>query len=310
MPLIDALAPGSYSISINGLEQRYHVAGKGPLCIVHPGGPGVDWAYIRMPEVEVHLTLIYLEPIGTGASGRLPQHPRGYNIQRYSQQLGGFVNALNLANFFLLGHSHGGLVIQQYAIAHPDKIAGIIIYDSSAVVSPEFIKEAGQNIAAFAKRDAGSPEADEVIRGWASIPHIGSAEEYTLALRLLLPVCFANHRGAGLVYSELRSKLRANFVLSDDKPFDAREALQRLLMPALILVGVHDFICGPKWADILHAALRGSQLVAFNLSGHMAHVEQPDAFAGVIGAFVFRNRESGKRRQSSSGTPKIVRLFH
>lgn len=47
MPLIGALAPGSHSIRINGIEQRYHVAGQGPLCIVHPGRPGVDCAYLN-----------------------------------------------------------------------------------------------------------------------------------------------------------------------------------------------------------------------------------------------------------------------
>src|SRR6201999_3784508 len=132
----DALAPGSHSISINGIEQRYHIAGQGPLCIAHPGGPGVDWSYLKMPEVELHLTMLYIEPIGTGASGRLPEHPGGYSVERYSHQIAGLVDTLDLADFFLLGHSHGGCVVQQYALAHPDKVAGIIIYSSSAVVGP------------------------------------------------------------------------------------------------------------------------------------------------------------------------------
>ncbi|MER6067082.1 hypothetical protein ABT167_39370 [Streptomyces sp. NPDC001792] len=25
------------------IEQRYHVAGTGPVCIAHPGGPGIGW---------------------------------------------------------------------------------------------------------------------------------------------------------------------------------------------------------------------------------------------------------------------------
>lgn len=296
MPLIDALGSGSHSISIGGVEQRYHISGQGPLCIVHPGGPGVDWAYLKMPEVELHLKILYIEPIGTGGSGRLPGHPEGYSVERYSRQLEGLVDALDLAGFFLLGHSHGGAVVQQYALTRPDKVAGIIIYDSSAVTGPEFMEEAGQNIVAFAQREADSPEADEVLQAWASIPRIASDEDYTRTLRLLLPACFADRRLASLAYGRLRSTLQATFVVGDGKPFDARKRLQRLRIPALILVGEQDFICGPKWAEILHAALRGSQLVIFRLSGHMTHIEQPVAFAGTIAAFVYRHRSNPRRR--------------
>lgn len=66
-----ALEPGAHVLSVNGMAQSYHVAGSGPVCIVHPGGPGAKWSYMRMPLLEASITMIYLEPIGTGASGRL-----------------------------------------------------------------------------------------------------------------------------------------------------------------------------------------------------------------------------------------------
>jgi proline iminopeptidase len=286
LPLGDALAAGSHSISINGIEQRYHVAGQGPLCIAHPGGPGIDWSYLKMPLVERHLTVLYIEPIGTGASGRLPEHPKGYGVDRYSQQLEGLVDALGLSGFFMLGHSHGGFVIQQYAVARPHHVAGLIVYDSSAVTGPEFMKEASRNIAAFAQRESGSAEAAEVTQTWASIPRIAGDEDFTQGLRRLLPAYFADYRRAGPAFDQLRSALRATFVVGDGKPFDITQALPGLRRPVLILVGEHDFICGPRWADILHAALPTSQLVSFARSGHMAHIEEPGAFAAAIASFV------------------------
>lgn len=47
-------------------RQRYHVFGTGPVCIVHPGGPGIEWEALRMPAIEADLTTIYVEPIGAG----------------------------------------------------------------------------------------------------------------------------------------------------------------------------------------------------------------------------------------------------
>ncbi|GAA3467378.1 hypothetical protein GCM10018965_019310 [Nonomuraea roseola] len=57
----DPLLPGSHTVSIGGVLQRYHVAGAGPVCLVHPGGPGIGWEYLRMPELERHLTVVYLD---------------------------------------------------------------------------------------------------------------------------------------------------------------------------------------------------------------------------------------------------------
>jgi hypothetical protein len=54
----DAFSPGIHSIPINGIKQRYYIAGEGPLCIVHSGGPGIEWEYLRMPLVEQHLTML------------------------------------------------------------------------------------------------------------------------------------------------------------------------------------------------------------------------------------------------------------
>jgi proline iminopeptidase len=59
------------ALSVDGIRQVYHVAGRGPVCVAHSGGPGIHWAYLRSPELEERFTMVYLEPVGTGESGRL-----------------------------------------------------------------------------------------------------------------------------------------------------------------------------------------------------------------------------------------------
>jgi hypothetical protein len=54
------------------------------VLVAMPGGPGVDWDSLLMPEVERHLTVVYVEPIGTGESGRLPP-PHEYNRDAYQR---------------------------------------------------------------------------------------------------------------------------------------------------------------------------------------------------------------------------------
>jgi pimeloyl-ACP methyl ester carboxylesterase len=235
-----------------------------------------------MPLVEQHFTTLYVEPIGTGVSGRLPDHPRGYSVERLSGQLAGLVEALDLSDMLLLGHSHGGFVVQQYTLAHPERVAGIILYDSPAVTGGEFMMAAGERVAAFAQRRAGRPEVEDVLKAWQSIPAIGSDADYTAAMQGLLPARFADHHRADIPFDEIRASIRATLLIGDNLPFDVRDALPGLAKPALILVGDHDFICGPRWANILHDIIPDARLVRFAASGHFVHVEQVQEFAEAI----------------------------
>jgi len=38
--LLRYLAPGRHQVQIDGVRHVYHVAGTGPVCLVHSGGPG------------------------------------------------------------------------------------------------------------------------------------------------------------------------------------------------------------------------------------------------------------------------------
>jgi len=37
------LTAGVHHVEIDGVRQVYHVAGTGPVCLVHSGGPGMSW---------------------------------------------------------------------------------------------------------------------------------------------------------------------------------------------------------------------------------------------------------------------------
>jgi hypothetical protein len=81
----DRLAAGDHLAELDGATLAYHVAGTGPVCLALPGGPGIDSAYLRS-AAERHLTLVYIDPVGTGGSARLPD-PGGYTRARYAADL-------------------------------------------------------------------------------------------------------------------------------------------------------------------------------------------------------------------------------
>ena len=286
-----ALAPGEHTVVVGGLEQRYHVAGRGPVCLVHPGGPGVGWEYLRMPAVEPHVTAVYLEPIGTGGSGRLAD-PRQYTLDRYARAVDGVVEHLAAGKVFFLGHSHGGFVGQRYALAHPERLAGLILYDTSPTTGPDFWAEVGQNLHRFAERHAGRPEEAELPGILSAFQDAASAtgdEEVTAILRRLFPAYFADYWGREHEFAPLRSSVRmyAGPLRGEEPaPFDLRGELGAITVPTLVLVGRHDPICAPRWAALLHAGIPGARRAVLEDSGHFGHLEEPAAFARAVADFV------------------------
>lgn len=140
----DTLSPGTHTLSVHGIAACYHVYGRGPVCLVHPGGPGVFWDPMRMPAVEEQMTVVYAEPLGTGASGRLASHPHGYTRHLYADVLDRLIHHLQQDKVYLLGHSHGGFVAQRYALDHADRLTGLILYEGAPVTGEEHGAEAAQ----------------------------------------------------------------------------------------------------------------------------------------------------------------------
>ncbi|MGI5291892.1 alpha/beta fold hydrolase [Nonomuraea polychroma] len=283
------LSPGTHTIEVEGVAQRYHVAGTGPVCLVHPGGPGLSWDYLRMPAVEQHLTMVYVEPIGTGASGRLPAHPHGYTRERYARALDGLIEHLAVDRVHLLGHSHGGFVAQYYALTRSERLAGVILYGSAPVTGPEHFAEAARNMEAFARRNAGRPGLLDVLDAWQSLGGLADDEGTTRAARGLLPAYLADYWQHQERYAPLFSVTGTYISGLDDRlvpdVIDDRDLLSLIKLPTLVIAGRHDVICGPRWAWQLAGGIPDAELVLLEDSGHLGHVEEPDAFARALTSF-------------------------
>ncbi len=64
--------------------------------------------------------------------------------------------------------------------------------------------------------------------------------------------------------------------------------LGEIQMPTLILVGRDDFICPPSQAQLLHEGIANSELVIFENSGHLPHVEEAEACFSIIREWMTR----------------------
>ncbi|SDW61161.1 alpha/beta fold hydrolase [Paenibacillus sp. CF384] len=287
--IIEALTPGTHEIMVDGLHLTYHVMGSGPVCLVHPGGPGFHWNYLRMPLLENFMTTIYLEPIGTGQSDLLPNGEYSQsNYAYFSRKVLEHVGALNA---YFLGHSHGGFVGLQYALDYPNELAGLIVYDGAPCSGKDLFMEATKQMDLFAQRWPEEKEAQEAKQAWVDMTSgaiaVNDRESFLGIIQKLLPAYLGNYWAMPLGFDEWKASMDAT-IDANRKPamWDVRDVMNTIQTRALVLVGEHDFICGTRWADEMSAAIPESQLVVIEQCGHMGHVEKPELFSNAVRDFV------------------------
>ena len=288
------LSVGDHRAAVGGATIVYHVFGKGPVVMVHPGGPGIEWHFVRMPLLEKYATVVYIEPVGTGASTRL-KDPRGYTIDRYVEGVEGVRAHLDVPTFVLLGHSHGGFVAQAYALAHPEHLRGLILYDTSPTTGPEWEKDVESNVAWFKDE----PWFAEAKDGLAHETSARTDEEMTTIFRHEFPLYFAEWTKREKEFEPYRQAVEiavapgqattdstASSAVGVAPVFDVRKRLGEIHTPTLVIVGKRDFVTSTRWAGMLHAGIPGSRLLLLEHSGHMGHIEEPDAFTQGIRFFL------------------------
>ena len=281
------LVPGWHVFEFEGLRQAYEVAGGGPVCVVHSGGPGINSDYLRMPLLEQHLTIVYLDPVGTGRSDLLPGGD--YSVPTYARFAKGLLDHLGAEQPYFLGHSHGGFVGLELAIHNPGLLAGLIAYSTAPVYTAELFEEATRQMESFVARWPDQPDAEKAGRAWhassnARTTQVADRESRLEFLRTILPAYFANYwqtagRSGPITLDVTWDPARK------DSDWDVRGMLDRIDVPTLVISGLYDFICPRRWSQQICAGVPNAQMLELDHSGHFGYLEQQDEFVPAVVKF-------------------------
>jgi len=125
-------------VDVNGVRLHYldyGGEGKRPLLCLHGGGAHAHWFDFVASEFTPHFHVLSLDNRGHGDSAWA--EPPIYNYEQYVSDLHGFVEKLDLRDPVLMGHSMGGMVSLVYVANHPGRAKGLIIIDSTLVITEE-----------------------------------------------------------------------------------------------------------------------------------------------------------------------------
>ena len=132
-------------VEIIPIEGGYNVwtkrfgSGSIPLLLLH-GGPGCTHEYFEcfedfLPQHDIQI--IYYDQLGSAYSDQ-PDDTSLWTVERFREEVEQVRIALGLDNFYMLGHSWGGLLGIEYALKYQHHIKGLVLSNMTASI-PDYV---------------------------------------------------------------------------------------------------------------------------------------------------------------------------
>ena len=228
-----------------------------PVVFVHSlAGNSTHWSK-QLEHLRRTRRAVALDLRGHGRSER----PRNgdYTIAGMAGDVAAVVDTLGLDKFVLVGHSMGGGVALEYAGAHPDRVAGLVLVDPIGDGKQIPPAEAKAYLAGF------ESNYDSTSQGyWTSIAGPDSA----IRKRLLADL-------------EATPREAVVQVLRDVMQFDPHPALARYQGPALSIVTPQN-----DMPMSLHRLGKGLPHRIVTGTGHWIQLDKPDEFNRLLDDFL------------------------
>lgn len=266
------------------------VGEEGPFVVLVHGGLGLDHTCFRpwLDGLAKRCRLVFFDLRGNGRSPRLASF-EGVTVETFAADLDALRDRLGLERLVLFGHSFGAAITQLYAIAHPQRLAGLVL--CAASTDYRHLAEALSAARARALPDEAAAldvalsrplRDDDEMRALcrAIMPMYLAARDPALAGRLLQCVHF---RAAAYNHT---AKLLPEFCSTG--------RLGGVTAPALVLAGAADWIAPPALAERLASELPRAELCVFESSGHYPFAEEPDRFLAVVEEWLGRLPDAAK----------------
>jgi proline iminopeptidase len=266
---------------VNGTTIFYTELGEGRVVLMMHGGLGFDHTYFRsgFDRLAGGHRVVYYDHRSNGRSGRPPIET--LTIEQAADDAAGLLDHLDVGQAVVVGHSYGGFIAQEFALRHPDRLAGLVLVDTTP----------GQLGAADdPEADQGPPPPAGFIEIMSSFP--ATDAEFAAAGPRMMP--FYLHR---LTWADVEPVL-ADTVFSVDAlvrgmivlgGWSSVDRLDQIQAPCLVLVGRHDIPTSWQQSERIARRISGSEVVVLEDSGHFPWLEEPERFFGVLQDWLARS---------------------
>lgn len=252
----------------DGLMEQlpYLRAGDGPTIVLVHGylGGAEQWSE-EMAHLSDRFDVIAPNLPGFGAAS----HFRGCDtINAMASAVFQLIDSLEIENFFLLGHSMGGMIVQEMSRIQPQRISRLVLYGTGPL---GLMPDRFEPIETSRKRLLSDGVEQTIRRIGATWFRDGDkANGYPLVAKI----------------GKNANRQAAEAALGAMAQWDGREALTNLTMPTLIIWGDSDR--SYRWPQVqtLWMNIPDVRLSVVPGTAHAAHLEKPKLFHGLLDDFL------------------------
>jgi pimeloyl-ACP methyl ester carboxylesterase len=232
------------------------------LCIVGLGMNATGWWRTVPVLAAAGLRVLTFDNRGVGRSDRAPGP---YSTSLMVQDAIAVLDAAGVARASIYGISLGGMIAQEFALRHPDRVDRLVL--AATTPGGDRAVPTDPGTVAFLMRRGQMP-ADEAV--WASVPYNYSAQTR------------AEH--GDRIAEDIRQRLRFPI---EPEPYaaqlaaglghDAGERLALIAAPTLVVHGQEDTLVAPGNGRALAGLIPGSRLLELPGAAHLFPTDDPDA---------------------------------
>lgn len=247
---------------------NYRRNGKGPSLVLQHGFLGGSGYFApQMTCFGNSHDIIAADLPGFAGSA---EEPTPESIEGLSHSLVGFLDALDIGQFSLLGHSMGGMVALQTALDHPERIERLILYGTSASGRTRGRFETFEQSIERLRADGLEATAARITATWFVE---GKAAPF-------YPFCLEAGRGV--------REEAAIACLAAMPAWDVSDRIGELKVPTLVIYGDRDRSYALDDAIDLARGIPDARLCVLPDCAHNVHLEKTDLFNQVVIDFLLK----------------------
>ena len=248
-------------------------------CIVEGSGPWLVMSHAlscdhRMWDAQAawlaqRFTVLRFD---TRGHGRSDAPPAPYSFDLFAADVAALLDALHIERAHWVGLSLGGMIGQAFALAHPQRIASLVLADTSSRYPPEVEAIWAERIRTV-RAHGMSAVVDATLERWFTAPYRQAHADVMQRIGdMIRATPVEGYAGCGQAIATV----------------DFTDRLQTLRCPTLVIVGDQDTGTPLGMAREIHDAIRDAELVIIPSAAHLSNIEQTNAFNQALDRFYDR----------------------
>lgn len=220
------------------------------------------------PQLPALLAQFRVLRYDTRGHGQSEMTPAPYRMEQLADDAAELITATGVGAVHFVGLSMGGMIGQQLAVRHPEKVLSLSLCDTASEMPT--LEMWNERIGTA--RDKGIPGlADGTIKRWFVADFVARSPDTIVNVRrMILTTPLEGYVGCASAVRDMSQT----------------DILKTIKAPTQVIVGRDDPACTLAQSQVLQREIPGAVLHVIDDAAHLSNIEKPEQFTGLLLDFI------------------------